>query len=112
MQLVDKLTSLNDRLDEILSRLGDLETKLTTGSDGYTQNHQSMGVNPNPLSRTLSQQNISLQGGRSLSQLNLASQGHAMNRAFSQQNMSLQANNNAYANTSTPTTDPLLLEEV
>jgi hypothetical protein len=103
---------LNDRLDEILSRLGDLETKLTTGSNGYTQNHQNIVLNPNALSRTLSQQNISLQGGRSRSQLSLAVQGHSMSRAFSQQNISLQVTNNAYANTSAPATDPAILAEV
>lgn len=103
---------MNDRLDEILSRLGDLETKLTTSSNGYTQNHQSIILNPNALNRTLSQQNISLQGGRSLSRHNLAVQGHSMSRAFSQQNISLQVTNNAYANTSAPATDPGILEEV
>lgn len=101
MQLLEKLSKLNERLEDILSRLGELETKLATVSVSRTPSHQNMASQVSAMSRTLSQQNIALQASSSIA---TAPSGHGSGYANG------PASAVGVANSST--TDSLLLEEV
>lgn len=102
MQLLDKLSKLNERLEDILSRLGELETKLATVSAvSRTPSHQNMASQVSAMSRTLSQQNIALQASSSIA---TAPSSHGSGYA--------NGPASAVGVTNSSTTDSLLLEEV
>jgi hypothetical protein len=61
VHLLEKLSSVNERLEEILSRLAIVENKLDTFSVEISSSQSNHGVQKNTIRRGVSQQNISSQ---------------------------------------------------
>lgn len=98
MQLLEKLSKLNERLEDILSRLGDLETKLATVSMLRTPSNQNLSLQVSSMARSLSQQNVALQGSAAPPLVH--GNGYANGPA------------SAVVPANAAATDPMLLEEV